>query len=123
MVDYQECCFAKIFSDGEIKVIFKDTALIPNKHRKGGQSAARYSRNRQNQITEWFKDINERLKVITGEFYVGISSIYYKRFYDTLSTYNKQKVKERKNSEYSGLSGIYQMIKQLEAERKNAPIV
>jgi len=34
-----------------------------------------------------------------------------------LSTYNKQKIKERRNTEYSGITGIYQMVNVLEKEK------
>ena len=118
-VDYSECAFGRVYSDGEIEVIFKDTSFIPNKQDAGGQSAKRYQQNRQNAIVLWFKEINERLKPIEGNFYVGMSSIYFNRFYDLLSTYNQQKVMGRKSCEYSGITGIYQMVKLLEKERGN----
>jgi peptide subunit release factor 1 (eRF1) len=118
-IDFSECCFARVYTDGEIEVVFKDTSLVPNKHRKGGQSQHRYQQNRENQITEWFRDVNEQLKAVEGQFYVGMSSIYYQRFLDNLSTYNKAKVLERRSCEYSGLTGIYQMVSTLEQEKGN----
>ena len=121
-IDYSECCFARVYTDGEIEVVFKDTALIDKKHRKGGQSAHRYAQNRDNQITEWFRDVNERLKAIEGQFYVGISSIYYQRFLDNLSTYNQAKIIERRSCEYSGLTGVYQMVSAFEQEKGNKKI-
>ena len=113
VVDYDECFCARIYSDGEIEKVFAEHSTVPKKHRKGGQSAARFGRIRDTEITLWFKRINEYLKKIDGEIYVGISSIYYKRFFKTLDRYNQEKIKERLNSEYSDLSGIYQMINKL----------
>lgn len=78
----------------------------------------RFSRIRDTEITLWFKRINEYMKAISGNIYIGISEIYYKRFFNTLSTYNQQKIKERITCEYSGLTGIYQMVNKLEARRK-----
>ena len=118
-VDYAECAFGRVYSDGEIEIIFKDTSLVPNKQDSGGQSAKRYQQNRQNEIIQWFKEINEKLKNVEGKFYVGMSSIYFKRFFDLLSTYNHQKIIERKSCEYSGITGIYQMVRLLEKEKGN----
>lgn len=118
-VDYSECAFGRVYSDGEIEVLFKDTSLVSSKQDAGGQSAKRYQMNRQNEIVQWFKEINERLKSIEGNFYVGMSGIYYKRFFDLLSTYNQQKVIGRKSCEYAGVTGIYQMVRLLESEKGN----
>lgn len=122
LIDYSEMCCANIYSDAEIEVLFKDTSYIPNHHRKGGQSAARFGRCRQNEIVQWFKSIDENLKKVEGEIYVGMSSIYYNQFLSYLSTYNRAKIKERVTCEYSGLSGIYQMINILE-KHKGKPIL
>ena len=114
VVDYDECCCANVFSDGEIKVLFQEHSSVPHKHKKGGQSAQRFQRIRDNEIVQWFKRINEYLKNIDNEIYIGISSIYQKRFIKYLSTYNKEKVKKVTGTEYSNLSGIYQYVKKLE---------
>lgn len=119
-VDYSECAFANVYSDGEIEIVFKNTSSIPGKQDAGGQSAKRFQQNRQNAIVQWFKDINEKLKTIEGTFYVGISSVYYPRFYNLLSTYNQKKIIERKSCEYSGITGVYQMVRLLEKERGNS---
>ena len=46
-----------------------------------------------------------------------MSSIYYKRFYNILKTYNKEKIVERYSIEYSGLTGMYQFINQKEQKK------
>lgn len=115
VMDYDECCFAKVYSDGEIEVVFNEKSQVPHKHRKGGQSAARFAWTRDVEITHWFKKIDEMLKGISEEFYLGISSVYSKRFLDTLSTYNHDKVKEIHSTEYTDLCGIYQFINKLES--------
>jgi len=108
-----DCCCADIFSDGEIKVVFQAHSEVPNKHKKGGQSAKRFSQIRDNEITHWFKRINEYLKNIEEEYYLGISSIYKNRFINTLNTYNKNKIKEVNGTEYANLTGVYQYINML----------
>jgi peptide subunit release factor 1 (eRF1) len=113
LVDYEECYMAKVYSDGEIVKIFHDTSLVPHKMTTGGQSQHRYAQIRENEIVSWFKDINEIMKTIDGEVILGISSIYYSKFEKCLSTYNKQKIKERYTIEYNGLTGVYQMISRL----------
>jgi len=118
VVDLGECYFARVFSDGLIEKVFALSSNVPNKHKKGGQSAARFARLRDNEITQWFKEINECLKTVEGEFYVGISQVYYKRFLKHLHTYNKAKVKDRRSSEGSNLSGVYDIINGLEREKK-----
>lgn len=116
-MDYDDCCFADVYSDGEIDVRFGEHSSVPHKHRKGGQSAARFARARDSEITLWFKRIEEYLKTIDGEFYLGISPIYQKRFIKTLSKINYEKIKEITNTEYSNISGIYQYINKLERSR------
>jgi peptide subunit release factor 1 (eRF1) len=110
VLDMRDCCFADVYSDGEIDVRWKHHSEVPHKHRAGGQSAARFSRIRDNEITLWFKRIDQYLKEIDGEFYLGMSKIYYPRFFKTLSTHNQEKIRERMSCGYSGLSGIYQMV-------------
>ena len=117
VLDYDECCFAEVYTDGEIKVIFQAHSSVPHKHGKGGQSQQRFQRIRDSEITLWFKRINEYLKDIDGEIIAGISPVYRRRFKRYLNTYNKEKIIEWKNTEYSSLCGIHQMISRLEKER------
>lgn len=116
-IDLSEYAFGKVYSDGEIEIIFKDTSLIASKHRQGGQSALRFQKNRDNAITEYFKEINERLKNVDGEVILGINSVYYNRFIENLNTYNQQKIKEQRGIEYSGVTGVYQMLSCIEKEK------
>lgn len=117
VVDYDDCCCADVYSDGEIKVHFELHSEVPHKHKKGGQSAKRFARIRENEITIWFKRINEYLKIVNSELYLGISPIYQRRFIKSLSTYNLQKIKTISNTEYSDLCGIYQFVNKLEAAK------
>jgi peptide subunit release factor 1 (eRF1) len=116
-VDYDEVAYAEVFSDGEIRVLWKDTSFIPHKMKPGGQSAHRFSQNRDNEITAWFKKIDRYLMKVSGEIIVDMSDVYYKRFYNTLHTYNKAKVKERLHTSYGGLTGIYQVVNMLEKRK------
>ena len=90
---------------------------MPNKHNKGGQSKERFQRSRENEITQWYKSIDEALKQYKGMFYVGMSKVYFNRFFKTLSTYNKEKIKERLNCETSGISGLYDLTNRLEYKK------
>jgi len=119
VVDYDCCCCADVYSDGEIKVLFEEHSAVPHKHNKGGQSKDRFRRIRDNEITLWFKRINEYLKPINSDVKLGISSVYKNRFLKTLNTYNKEKIKRVTKTEYSNLSGIYQYINKLENEKNN----
>jgi len=114
VLDYDEACYCDVYSDGEMDIKWKLHSEVPHKHRKGGQSAARFSRIRDNEITQWFKRINEYMKKLDGKIYLGMSKIYYNRFLKNLSTYNKEKIKVRMNCEYSGVTGVYQMINKIE---------
>ncbi len=116
VIDFNECCCANVYSNGEIKTLFSLRSEVPKKHKKGGQSAARFSRIRENEIVSWFKRINEYLKPVTNQIHLGISSIYYKRFYRYLNTYNKEKILEVTSTEYTNLSGVYQYINKLETK-------
>lgn len=117
VVDYDDATCADVYSDGEIDFKFVIHSEVPHKMKKGGQSAKRFSQIRDNEITKWFKRINEYLKVVNKEVYLGISPIYQKRFLKTLSTINQKKFKEISKTEYANESGIYQYINKLEAER------
>ncbi len=118
VIDYDDAAYGEVYSDGEIIVKWKAHSEVPHKHHKGGQSAARFQRIRDNEITHWFKRINEYLKTVDGEITVGMSEIYYKRFFKTLNTYNQAKIKERYSIEYSGTTGIYQLVKKIENKKK-----
>lgn len=121
VIDYSHCCFANVYSDAEIEIVYSKTSQVPNKHRKGGQSQMRFQRGRQEAIKQWFKSANEFLKTVDGEIYLGISDFYKNGFMTLLSTYNKQKIKVQYPSEYCNLSGIYQMINRI--EKNKTPVV
>ena len=119
IVDLSECYCAYVYSDGEIEKKFDMSAAIDRPHKTGGQSAQRFARIRENQITDYFKRINENLKQTSEEMYLGISFVYKNRFLKNLNTYNKAKIKQINNIEYSGLLGVQQHIKMLEKEKGN----
>jgi len=109
-VDYDEVAYAEIYSDGEIKIIWHETSCIPKKMKPGGQSAHRFAQNRENEITAWFKKIDRFLMSKNEQVYLDMSDVYYKRFYNTLHTYNQAKIRMRTHTSYSGITGIYQMV-------------
>lgn len=113
-MDLDEAYCARIYSDGEIEKVFELHSEVPHKHRKGGQSAQRFERIRDNEITLWYKRINEYLKTVEGDIYCAINFVYKNRFYKTLSTYNKQKIVQFDKNEYGGLTGIYQYLNLLQ---------
>lgn len=108
VLDLDNCCCAQIFDDGEIKVLFQEHSAVPHKHKRGGQSADRFARIRDNEITLWFKRINDYLKEVSGDIKLGISFVYKKRFINLLSSYNYNKIIEMRRTEYADLSGVYQ---------------
>jgi len=120
IVDLDECYCADVYTDGEIVKRFSEHSAVPHKMKKGGQSAARFARIRDSEITLWFKRVNEYLKKIDSEIYLGINFMYKRRFLSYLSTYNKEKIKEIHKNEYNGLTGIYQFISKLESDKGNA---
>ena len=119
VIDLDEAYCAKVYSDAEIVKIFNLKSEVPHKHRKGGQSAARFSRIRDNEITLWFKRLDEHMKNLGQGLSVAINPVYRKRFDKKLSTYNKEKVVRYDNTECSSLTGVYEYINLLEAEKKN----
>lgn len=124
IMDLCECFCAKVMSDGEIKKLIHLHSEVPKKHKKGGQSAARFSRIRENEITLWFKRINEYLKDVKEDnIYLGISFVYQSRFLKHLSTYNKDKIGRIEKNEYGGITGVYQYINKLENEKSNTRVV
>lgn len=108
IVDLSECYCAKIYDDGEIEKVFKINSDVGSKHQQGGQSAQRFSRIRDQQITLYFKRINDKLKSVKRDFIVGINFIYKNRFEKNLSTENKNKLIRFETIEYGGISGCYQ---------------
>lgn len=116
--DLDEACLARVWSDGEIEKLFADQSLVPHKMKPGGMSANRFQHGRDDAIKEWFKKLNEVLMRVDAErVVVGCSSIYFKRFFDGLHSYNRAKIGEQRTIEYSGLTGVYQLVKALEAEK------
>ena len=118
VLDLSECYFADVYSDSEIKCIFNKQSMIPNKHKKGGQSAKRFAQNRQNAIVQCFKKINLMLKECKQEkIHLGISPIYQKRFMKYLSTNNINRIIHFQPIEYTNISGIYQYVSSLEKDK------
>jgi peptide subunit release factor 1 (eRF1) len=80
LVDLDDCICADIYSDGEIKVLFQEHSCVPHKMKAGGQSAPRFQRERDNQITLWYKRINEYLKNVDSDnIMLGINFTYKKK--------------------------------------------
>lgn len=117
VVDVNNCCYAKVYSDNEIDVLFEERSLVPNKQPNGGQSALRFQRIRQNMINEWFKDISDKLLHIDGDIILGINHAYEKPFMEKQHTYVRQKIKKILPCEYSDSTGIYDMINRIEKDK------
>jgi len=118
LIDTDECYCADVYSDAQIVKLFAMESDIPRKMKPGGMSQHRFAQIRDNSIVLWFKDINEKLKTLESrEITLGISHVYQARFMSYLSTYNKQKIKERKPIECANLAGIYDMINRLERDK------
>ncbi len=114
VIDLQSAYCARIYEDGSIEKIFDITSSVRNKHRQGGQSQRRFERIREGSIIEWFKRLNEKLKDVKGNIYVGISFVYKERFKKYLSLENANKIINYDRIEYTGLCGIYQYKSKLE---------
>ena len=118
VMDVDECCCADVMSDGEIKIIFQDSSYIPGKQRQGGQSAARFAANRENAVVQWFKKIDGELMNVKREnIILGISFVYKNKFLKLLHTYNQAKIKDIRKTEYTNVTGIYDMVNVLEREK------
>jgi len=114
VLDLTEAYCADVYTDAEIVKRFSDTSLVPGKIKPGGQSAKRYSQNRQNAITQWFKEINRALLNLNRDnITVCMNDYYYKRFKKYMHTYVKEKVKRKASYNASGLSGVYDVLNQI----------
>jgi len=118
VIDLNTAYCAEIYTNGEIKTLFDLHSTVPHKMKPGGQSALRFSRIRENEIVAWFKRLDGHIDKIGNNFYLLISPIYSKRFINYLKTYNKNKIKEIRNTEYTGINGIYQFINKIENEKR-----
>ena len=108
IIDLTECYCAKIYDDGEIEKVFEINSDVGNKHQQGGQSAQRFSRIREQQITTYFKRINEKLKRLKEKIVIGINFIYKNRLNKSLSTEVKNNILRWDTTEYGGISGVNQ---------------
>jgi len=115
VLDLTEAYCADVYTDAEIVKRFGESSLVPGKIKPGGQSAKRYSQNRQNAITQWFKEINRKLLSLNRDnITVCMNDYYYKRFEKYLHPYVKDKIKKKVSYNASGLSGIYDTLNQME---------
>jgi hypothetical protein len=70
VVDVSNCCYARVYSDGEIEFVFEKQSLIMGRSKAGGQSSPRFQRIRANMINEWYKEINTLMLHEEGTFYL-----------------------------------------------------
>lgn len=106
-MDLSEASLAEVYENGEFDIIWTKKAWIDSKHKKGGQSAARFQRIRQEQIKQWFKEIawaTEGKEPIL----LDCNSMYRNQLLGYCSWTPFQSI----SSGYSGITGIYQTIKQ-----------
>ncbi len=114
VIDVNDCAFGRVFRDGDVQIIFTDKSYVPGKHKKGGQSAKRYSKNRELAIMKWFKKINSLLMEYKDiKLVVGISHAYESTLMKYMHTYNKEKIIKTVRTEYCDENGVYQMVKKL----------
>ena len=61
VMDLSECSLYELIGK-KTKLLWHDTSNVPGKMKKGGQSAERFSRERQNKINLWYKKIANKMK-------------------------------------------------------------
>ena len=64
VIDLDECYCADVYSDGEIVKRFGEHSSVPNKHKKGGQSAARFARIRENEKCAGLQNQAVRVRIL-----------------------------------------------------------
>jgi len=113
ILDLKECYCARVFSDGTFEKVLSDRSFIQNKHRKGGQSASRFQRGRDEAITQWFKKVNTFFDKLEAPIHLVTSFVYKDRVLSHMSNTNKSKILRFGKCQYTGETGTYQYIKQL----------
>ncbi len=114
VVDVHRCAFGRVYDDNGVEILFVLKSYVPGKHKKGGQSANRYERNRELAILTWFKKINSLLMQYNDiKIVLGISPVYESKFMKYMHTYNKQKIVKSMRTEYCDENGVYQMVGKL----------
>jgi len=107
LVDIKEATLATIYSDLSFKIHWEKKSGIHGKFKAGGQSAQRFARQREEAIGHWFKRLGEMIG--KEQLTLGINKIYYDRFLEK----SKCNVLDRVDSEYTDLSGVYQLVNSL----------
>jgi len=109
LIDTRECTIARV-SKYSTEIIFKDTSFIPGKHRKGGQSAQRFARNREELIKSWMKDIASVIKGLESlPIILGGPGRTKNKVLDYLGMKDKKKIVAIIGCEYTCYGGILQV--------------
>lgn len=113
ILDLSECYCARVFSDGTFEKVLSETSFIHSKHRKGGQSASRFQRGRDEAITQWFKKVTAFFDRLEAPIHLVTSFVYKDRVLSHMSNINKAKISKVGKCQYTGEIGAHQYIKQL----------
>lgn len=109
-LDLSEASLMRVYSDGDIEVVYSEQSFIDNKQRSGGQSAPRFQRIRQQQIKNWYKKIDRMLMTVNDDIILDMNPVFKNRFVNCLHQYNKDKLIKEINTGYSGITGVYQAL-------------
>lgn len=111
VIDANEACIGEIQGE-RINVIWQDNSMVPKKHSKGGQSAQRFARGREQALKRWLRDVADKLKIIYKgrEIVVGGPGMTKDRFVEELHTDVKNKVISVRSVGYTNDSGLWELM-------------
>ena len=112
VVDASEACIGEIQGE-RINVLWHEDSMVPKKHHKGGQSAQRFARGREQALKRWLRDVAEKLRLVYDgrEIIIGGPGMTKDRFVEELHTDVRNAVKDVRSCGYTDENGLWEMMR------------
>lgn len=111
VIDASEACIGEI-SGERINVLWHEESMVPRKHGKGGQSAQRFARGREEALKHWLRKVADKLRAIYDgrNTIVGGPGMTKDRFIEELHTDVQRTVIDVRSCGYTSDSGLWELL-------------
>ena len=117
VIDANEACIGVTVGE-RVDIVWHDTSMVPRKHHKGGQSAQRFARGRDEALKGWLRKVAEKLvdqftrsgNMVDIDIVVGGPGMTKDRFVKELPGYVYENVSAIKNCGYTDENGLWELL-------------
>ena len=111
VIDADEACIGQIQGE-RINILWHEESMVPKKHNKGGQSAQRFARGREQALKRWLRKVADILRSTYDgkEIIVGGPGMTKDMFVEELYIDVRNAVIDIRNCGYTDENGLWELM-------------